>query len=159
MRPTYISAGRLDSWHNDIFISAQTWGLLLNHHCTKKNSKCPEQYHLKKWLITVKCQGENGKSAHINKYQKCSLYKEFLFHHWTYNSTISMGVSSFDMFSFPQILNSTSSVEAWTRSRQNHGGRLNWQQVLSGLHPSPSHSGSIVWNTPDLKVDVPLSQK
>ena len=38
---------------------------------------------------------------------------------------ISMGVSSFEVFSFPQILNSTSSVVAVPRSLQNHGGVLN----------------------------------
>ena len=39
-------------------------------------------------------------------------------------------------------LTSRSSVVGWGRVLQNQGGLLNWQQVLSGLHPAPSHRGS-----------------
>ena len=55
-----------------------------------------------------------------------------------------IGVSSFAIASFPQILTSMSSVVGEDSCTLNHGGELKVQQELVGPHPCPSHRGSSI---------------
>ena len=71
------------------------------------------------------------------------LFVRLLTDYATYNmSTSSTWWSSSASIWSAQILSSKSSALVWSSILQNHGGVLNWQQVLVGPHPAPSHRGS-----------------